>query len=179
MTYLQPPIDILLRHHFDTTLEGTIGVGRRRIEQVERLLREFLESDGPRTLCPCNLTILAAEGEFQPEAAFTRAMHADELLFALPLFLGEVAPQTDPLLRRVLLRTVEGLTRMLVGDGLVDQQDQMGTLWEIRYTLDRAKAELNGPRREKQRAARQAVEEEMARRRAALTASLLRSRGES
>ena len=134
-------------------------------------MRDFLESDGPRILCSCNLTILDAEREFQSGDVFARAMHADELLFALPLFLREVAPQTDPLLQRVLLRSIDALVGSIVRDDLIDQGDQMRTLWEIRGALNRAKAELNRPRREKQRATRQA-EEEVARRRAARWARL-------
>ncbi|WP_150306634.1 hypothetical protein [Planctomonas psychrotolerans] len=177
MNDLESTIDTILRSVFDALLEPARGVKFRRIQQVERLLREYLDTVGEATLCPCNRTLLSGERQWEPDGAFCRIMGADELFVALPFFVRQRAPLVDPLLRRMLAQCVDTLVGVLVGDRLVSADGRSDVLRDIRDALDDVLWELNRAARDKRRAARRArAEAETAKYRALVEAAVTRQR---
>jgi hypothetical protein len=78
-------------------------------------------------------------------------MHADDLIYVIPIFLQQPWLQAEPLLQRAQLEIAEWLTARIVHDRLVDYGDLSCPLLEIRVSIDRARRELNRERRERSR----------------------------
>lgn len=136
MRQLRPHIDEILSTFFQGQLEGKSGLRRRRIEGAQDRLRACLESDGERVLIDSDCTLLAAEREFHPTDAFVRTMHADDLICALNSFVSDKWMPADHVDRRVQLRIADALAGFIVGRRLVDAQDMMCFLLELRSGID-------------------------------------------
>ena len=160
MTQMKKPqlsIDSLLTPFFDSQREHNTGVTVKRITLIEKLLRECLERDGERFLSGRDKVLLAAEREFRAEDAFVRTMHADDLIYVLPLFLQEERLQENPIVRRLQLQLIDALTGHIIYGGYALYDDLVCQLYEIRGGIDRAKWVLNTVQREKQRERRLAA----------------------
>jgi hypothetical protein len=160
MTSLKKPqvtIDSLLTTFFDHQREQCSGVRRSRITLIEKLLRECLEQEGERFLVGRDQVVLAAEREFHAVGAFARTMHADDLIYVLPLFLQDERLQENPLVRRLQLQLTDALTGHIIYGGYALYDDLVCQLYEIRGGIDRAKWVLNTVAREKQREKRLAA----------------------
>lgn len=138
----RPPINYILRGFFDRRLDGTKGLTRARIVEVETQLRECIEAEAERVLVASDRTLLAAEREFHPTGAVARLMQADDLVFLLPIFLEPQWAPTQAQQRRVQLGLVDRLTGHLLVTGLVERYGMECPLIEIRSGIDRAKAQL-------------------------------------
>lgn len=162
MTVPRPHIDDILTSFFARECEGTKGVTRQRTELVERLLRECLEAEGARVLVDRDRIMLAAEHEFQPEGAFARTMHADDLIFVLPLFVQPPWLHSEPLVQRIQLYLTDALTGHIMYGGLADYDQLICQLYDIRNGIDSAKWALNRDRRDRQRVRRHSAAAERA-----------------
>jgi hypothetical protein len=146
-----PTIDEVLRPFFAQRLEGATGIRRKRIQQIEVLLREYLEAEADPVLTSSERALIAAERQFQPIGAFSRTMDAEALLFTLLGFLTPPHLAADPLLQRTQLSLAESLIARLVAIDLAGRD--LACFWyDLRAALDRAKCELNQSRREQQQA---------------------------
>jgi hypothetical protein len=134
--YLPPHVDEILTAFFDAQLVDKTGLRRRRIEAAGERLRACLESDGEQVLGDGDRTLLAAEREFFPGAAFGRAMHAEHIIFALCLFVGDRWMPRDRVDRRVQLRFADALGGFIVGRRLIDIRSMMSALWALRAAID-------------------------------------------
>ncbi len=160
MTTLKKPrlnIDSLLTTFFDHQREQCAGVRRTRITLIEKMLRECLEAEGEQFLSGRDQVVLSAEREFRPEQAFARTMHADDLIWVLPVFLHDEWMPENPLVRRLQLQLIDALTGHIIYGGYALYDDLVCQLYEIRGGIDRAKWVLNTVNREKQRERRLAA----------------------
>ncbi|TFB88637.1 hypothetical protein E3O25_15975 [Cryobacterium sp. TMT1-3] len=132
-------IDPILRQFFDHELAGKAGLSRSRIEVVERRLRECLEAEAERILVTGDLEILAAERQFMQDGAVARTMHADDLVFMLSLFVCDPWLPDDPVQRATQLRLAEYLTGHLLEARLVDREQVVCPLIDIRVAIDTEK----------------------------------------
>ena len=132
----RPTIDPILRQFFDTQLADKTGLARSRIEFVERRLRECVEAEAERILVSGDLAILAAEREFAQDGAVARTMHADDLIFILSLFVRDPWLSDDPVQRATQLRLSEYLTSHLLVARLVDREEVVCPLIDIRVAID-------------------------------------------
>lgn len=108
-----PTIERLLVPFFvEQTAEKT-GKRLRRVQEVERHLREYLEVAGHRGLSAEGLGILNFERQFHPDSAFIRCMRADDLLYTLATFIEPAWLPDDPVQARVQVSIVEKLMRWL------------------------------------------------------------------
>ena len=131
MTTHTPSINEILTTFFAARVELATGIARRRIEHVERRLRDCCEADGERVLETDDLAIVAVEREFDPVAVITRTMHAPDLLFILTLFVKPPWLFDDRLARRAQLKLSSELTRFLVAHRLVDYADYVCPILDI------------------------------------------------
>lgn len=177
MTASAPTIDDIFDSYLRAERDGASGINQLRIVLVESLLRECLENDGEKILTASDRILLEAERNFAAEGAFARTMHAEDLLFVLPLFLTSPWLLQKPLEQRVQLDLVEKLTAFLLRSGLVPREGRECILIDIGSAIDRARWELNRPQRERQRMRRAAQKADTAERRAGYMESL-RSRRE-
>jgi len=153
MNTTQPHIDEILRAFFERELEGSRGpITRQRITRVYQRLLVCLETDAESILVGDDRVLLAAERELEPDGAFVRTMHADDLLFGLDSFLRE--PWLDPMKQerqdqRVQLRLTSRLIRMLVSARLIDRYGCACILAELQSRISFASRPLY-PRRMQQ-----------------------------
>ncbi|MCI4659133.1 hypothetical protein [Cryobacterium zhongshanensis] len=139
MNTTQPHIDEILRAFFERELEGSRGpITRQRITRVYQRLLVCLETDAESILVGDDRVLLAAERELEPDGAFVRTMHADDLLFGLESFLRE--PWLDPMKQerqdqRVQLRLTSGLIRMLLLARLIDRYRYACPLAELQARI--------------------------------------------
>jgi len=146
MNTTQPHIDEILRAFFEHELEGRRGpVTRQRITRVYQRLLDCLETDAETILVADDRVVLAAERELQPDGAFVRTMHAEDLLFGLESFLRE--PWLDPSRQerqdqRVQLRLTSGLIRLLVSARLIDRDRCACPLAELQSRINDASRPL-------------------------------------
>ena len=143
----RPTIDTILRQFFDESVANKTGLARSRIELVEHRLRECLEAEAERILVSGDLDILAAERQFTPQGAVARTMHADDLIFVLVLFVRDPWLPDDLVQRATQLRLSEYLTAKLLTLRLVNREQQMCQLIDIRVGIDNEKAEVRRIRR--------------------------------
>jgi hypothetical protein len=142
MSRSRPTIDQIVAAFFASRLEDSTGLRRRRIEAVDARLRAFLEADGARILTTGDRALLDLERQFGGGNAFARTMHADDLLFALQLFLREPWLPDDVQDRRVQLRTVDALVYYLLARRLVDRHELACPLLQLQVAIDDAKSAL-------------------------------------
>jgi hypothetical protein len=152
MTAIRPTIDTLLDAFFPPFIEQTHGVLRARSLRVMTALDKFLEAEGEGILVPGDLVILAAEREFERRAAFARTMHAEDLVFALPLFLRKPWLHPDPLLQRVQLKVVQQLVVYLREHVCFSEVEVALPLAEIRTAIVSARRELTRAQQQLRRA---------------------------
>jgi hypothetical protein len=144
MSSNRPHIDEILVAFFDREREGKKGLTLQRIDLVERMLRQFLDAEGNRVLVDDDRILLEAEREFEPDGAFARTMHADDLVFALPIFLDS-SDMLEPLDRRVQLRMADRLVGTILRGRLVNQDELLCPLLEARVAIDNGRAQLRHP----------------------------------
>lgn len=142
MTNLRPAITTILRAFFDDRAVGTTGIARERILTTESRLREFLETEGERGLASSDRAILAAERQITPAGAFCRLMHADDLVYVLALFVEGDRLERGLIDRRVQLRLVDQLASWMLARGMVDREEVLCPLLELRGRISRARADL-------------------------------------
>ena len=141
MTNLRPTINEILERYFSARLEGKKGVTRERIETVERQLRACIEAEAERILVSSDLRLLAAERQFDPAGAVGRVMHADDLVFILSIFVRDPWLPDDPVQRHRQLQLTDALTGHLLGRRLVDRNELICPLLDIRAGIDRERQE--------------------------------------
>ncbi|HEV7948664.1 MAG TPA: hypothetical protein VGP24_02740 [Glaciihabitans sp.] len=146
----RPTINDILVPFFNRYVSENSGVRRHRIVLSESQLRKALETEGERVLLPAEQAILGAEREFGHIDTFARVMHADDLIFALPLALHPTYLLPDPLDQRVQLEMYDRLTGNVIAARLIPPSGLECPLWDIRGAIDRAKWELNRARRDQE-----------------------------
>ncbi|MCU1415157.1 MAG: hypothetical protein JWN80_2497 [Microbacteriaceae bacterium] len=140
-------IDQLLNEHF--AREGATLVGRKkeRLDLVEQRLREFLETRADRILETGQLIAVEAAREAGVDAAFCLTCFADDLIFALPLYLEDVdftpADRED---RRVQLAQVQKLADFVRSCRLFSESDMSCPLLDLGYQLREGKRLLAASR---------------------------------
>jgi hypothetical protein len=82
-----PSITDLLDEFFAGYQENAPAAVHARTTTVRADLEQHLELEGPRILTTGQLAILTTEKQFNPEGAFARTMHADDLYYALQRYL--------------------------------------------------------------------------------------------
>jgi len=141
MTNLRPTINVILERFFSARLEGTKGLTRERIETVERHLRACIEAEAEHILVDSDRRLLAAERQFDPAGAVGRVMHADDLVFILSIFVEAPWLPDDPVQRQRQLQLTDALTGHLLGRRLVDRDEVICPLLDIRAGIDRDRRE--------------------------------------
>jgi len=142
----RPHIDEILAAHMTYQLDGLSGLRRRRIETAERHLRLCMEVDGPRVLTTHDRAVLDLERQFTPHDAFLRTMHADDLLLVLNVYVREPWLLPDRVDRRAQLRFADALAGLVLGRRLVDRDEWMCELLDLRAAIDVAKSDLKRER---------------------------------
>lgn len=137
-----PHVDEILTEFFSVQLEGESGLRQRRIERLESVLREFLETEGPHILIDQDSVLLAAEREFRHDGAFARTMHAGDIIFALPTFVAAPWLHGDRADQRTQVQLAEDLARFILEFDLIDRHEMVSALWDLRSVIDTAKKEL-------------------------------------
>lgn len=136
----RPHIDEILTAFLSAQLKDKTGLRRRRIISADAQLRRCLETDGHRILIDGDRSVLDLEREITPEDAFVRTMHADDLLFALDIYISEPWLLPDRIDRGVQLRFAETLAMQLISWRLIDQWDLSCALLHLQGSIRRAKA---------------------------------------
>lgn len=136
----RPHIDEILTAFLSAQLKDKTGLRRRRTISADAQLRRCLETDGHRILIDGDRSVLDLEREITPEDAFVRTMYADDLLFALDIFVSEPWLLPDRIDRGVQLRFAETLSMQLISWRLIDQWDLSCALLHLRGAIRRAKA---------------------------------------
>jgi len=143
----EPTIRSILAEFFDEETTHKRGVIRQRNLAVQTMLGRYLELEGERTLTDPGIAILRAERAFEPNGAFTRTMHAEDLLVALTGFLEPPWLAIDLLLRHRQLALVSALLDFLCREMLIDEWGAACFLLETRAQIDRGKRALADERR--------------------------------
>ncbi|WP_404475414.1 hypothetical protein [Microbacterium aerolatum] len=141
MSTQRPHIDEILTAFLSAQLKNKTGLRRRRIVTAEVQLRRCMETDGHRILTDGDRSVLKLEQEISPESAFARTMFADDLLFALGIYVSEPWLLPDRIDRDVQLRFAEALSAQLISWRLIDQWDLSCAILEVRGSIRRAKLE--------------------------------------
>ncbi|RLQ84190.1 hypothetical protein [Mycetocola zhadangensis] len=152
-------IEEVLVSFFGKEHDASTGIRQKRIEQVDKLLRRYLETEATTFLTTPELALVEAEREFNPKAAVVRTVQAEALLFGLKSFVEPPYLDPDPLLRRVQLQCVEKLAWRLITTELRGEDTGCVEI-DLDCALRRAKDELTRERREKTSARRRALLDE-------------------
>jgi hypothetical protein len=148
MTTARRTIDEILQPFFAALAHGKKGLTLRRIQEVERHLRQCGESEAERVLIASDLAVLAAERQFDPDGAVARVMHADDLVFILAIFVQPDWQPSDPVQRRMQLRITEQLALNLVRRRLIDRSSLACPLIDIEIGIERGREEARRQQRE-------------------------------
>jgi hypothetical protein len=140
---MKPTIDEILHVFFLQRLDGTGGVTRKRILLIERALRACLEEVGSRILTNRDVAILTLERAIDPHDAFARTMFADDLIFALPLFISEPYLFAGLTERTLQLRITGALKRFVTRSGLVDPWELSCAIIDLDIALKQARQSRN------------------------------------
>jgi hypothetical protein len=105
-------------HHL---LTGTPS-SRKRLIKVMSHLTTYLEEEGDAFLTHSSRRILDAETELDPIAPFVRTMHADDLFYSLPHYLGPGHSFVTTMDRRAQIEIVVHLADWMRGQGYVDDR---------------------------------------------------------
>lgn len=147
-----PKIDDILSTVFLEARSLSTGVKHRRTLQVEREVRAFIEAETVPYLTDDELTLLAAEQEFEPSGAACRVLGAEVLIVALVGFIKPPYLAPDLLLRRVQLDLVDALVRYAAYDVLRGQdvgsirREYRSAMWHARDRLKRDRQEQSWAR---------------------------------
>jgi hypothetical protein len=141
MNIAAPTIDVILEAFFLEQGITASPMRQRRLKSLEFRLCDYLEVEGERILVTADLELLASERQFDPEGAFRRTMHADDLLFALPGFLERCVP-ADLTDGRLHVATIGALASWLITRRLIDQAGLECILLDVDAALRRGKADL-------------------------------------
>jgi hypothetical protein len=139
---VSPSIDEILTAFFAREHAAASGIRSRRLERIEAGLRRCLETDCDRVLDERGLSLLRVERVFEPEGAFTRSMRADDLVFALPVFLDDRWLQQDPADRRLQVRIALRIVDFLLERRLIDERDLACPLIELKVEASQVRARL-------------------------------------
>jgi hypothetical protein len=119
ITVIHPPINIVLDDFFTSYKPAATSALRRRIELVRSDLLTHLELEGPRILTAGQLALLATEKQFNPDGAFARTGHADDLYYALEHYLIPAHAQAGLDQRELQLDVVAALAAKLWAERLI------------------------------------------------------------
>jgi hypothetical protein len=133
-------LDDLLTEFFGERSRGVTGIKLRRVADLERRLRSHLEAEGARVLVDRDKAILEMERGLNPDGAFCRTMHGDDLIYALSGFL-EASISTDPADVRLELATVGPLVNWLIDHG-VDSYGMECPIYDLEGAVRRGRAAL-------------------------------------
>jgi hypothetical protein len=118
-----PTISLLLHEFFADYKPGASPAARARIAIVRVDLDRHLEAEGPRILTTGQLAILASEKQFGSPAAFARTMHADDLYYALSLYLDPASALDGLAERTTQLDVIAALAESLWSRRLVSNRN--------------------------------------------------------
>ncbi len=138
----RPSIDEILTAFFAREQALASGVRAQRLGRVERVLRRCLEADCDRVLDERGLSLLQVERVFEPEGAFARSMRADDLAFALLVFLEDRWLEADASDRRLQVRIALRVVDFLLERRLIDERDLACPLIELKVQASRIRAQL-------------------------------------
>jgi hypothetical protein len=138
----RPSIDELFTAFFAREQAAASGIRSERMERVEAALRRCLETDCDRVLDERGLSLLQVERVFEPEGAFARSMRADDLVFALLVFLEDRWLAVDPGDRRLQVRIALRIVDFLLERRLVDERDLACPLIELKVQASRIRSRL-------------------------------------
>jgi hypothetical protein len=138
----EPTIDHVLTAFFNDRKDGVTGLRRRRIDGVERRLRECLEREGHHVLCDDCRVLLELERQFGSAGAFARTMYADALLLLLRRFIDPPWLPPDPQDRRVQLRLADALAAYLDAHRLFDRRAYAIPFLELQCSILQAREAL-------------------------------------
>ena len=138
----RPSIDEILTAFFAREQAAASGVRSQRLERVEAALRRCLETDCDRVLDERGLSLLEVERVFEPDGAFARAMRADDLVFALIVFLEDRRLAADVGDRRLQVHIALRIVDFLLERRLVDERDLACPLIELKIQASRIRGQL-------------------------------------
>jgi hypothetical protein len=138
----RPSIDEILTAFFARERAASAGVRARRLDRIEASLRRCLEVDCDRVLDERGLSLLEVERVFEPAGAFARSMRADDLAFALLVFLEDRWLEADPGDRRLQVRVALRIVDFLLERRLIDERDLACPLIELKVQAGHVRARL-------------------------------------
>jgi hypothetical protein len=138
----RPSIDEILTTFFARERAAASGTRSQRVDRVEATLRRCLEVDCDRVLDDRGLSLLHVERIFEPAGAFARSMRADDLAFALLVFLEDRWLAADPSDRRLQVRMALRIVDFLLERRLIDERDLACPLVELKVQASRIRAQL-------------------------------------
>lgn len=137
-------INDILTRHLEAAVAGRAGLRKRRIEAADERLRAFLEEEGHRILTSGDVALLELERQLNPEGAFVRIMHADDLVFALPGFVDLEfgwMPE-DRVDRGVQVRFANSLLTFALMHRLVDTSQCSCPILQAQHAISHARTAL-------------------------------------
>jgi hypothetical protein len=135
----RPTITRVLRDFFDAQFASMPPVRRERAVQIEHRLRAFLEAEGEQGLVTFDLVLLRTERQISPTGAFSRLMHADDLVVALPGFVADAWLPADPVDRRLQVRLAGQLLDHVIGRALIDPGEMACFVLEAEARISQAR----------------------------------------
>jgi hypothetical protein len=138
----RPSIDEILTAFFARERATASGIRAERLDRIEAALRLCLERDCDRVLDERGLSLLQVERVFEPAGAFARSMRADDLAFALLVFLEDRWLEPDPADRRLQVRLALRIVDFLLERRLIDERDLACPLIELKVQAGRVRARL-------------------------------------
>jgi hypothetical protein len=142
MSSSRPSIDEILTAFFAREHATASGIRSSRLEGIEAGLRRCLEVDCDRVLDERGLSLLRVERVLEPHGAFARSMRADDLVFALIVFLEDRWLAADAGDRRLQVRIALRIVDFLLERRLVDERDLACPLIELKVEVSRVRARL-------------------------------------
>ncbi|WP_417510827.1 hypothetical protein [Microbacterium sp.] len=139
MNTQRPHIDEILTAFLNAQIKEKTGLRRRRIVTAEEHLRHCMEAEGHRILTNGDLALLKLEREIAPDNAFARTMFADDLLYALGIYVSDSWLLPDRIDRGVQLRFADDLTTQLIDWRLIDEYSLSCAVLDVRGSIHQAK----------------------------------------
>lgn len=138
-TSVPPTITTILREFFDAQFASMPPTLRERAVETEYRLRDYLETEGERVLVTSDRALLRAEKQISPTGAFSRLMHADDLVVALPGFVAEARLPADPVDRRLQVGLAGQLLKHVIGRALIDPREMACFVLEAEARIGQAR----------------------------------------
>ncbi|WP_028279617.1 hypothetical protein [Arthrobacter sp. H5] len=135
----QTSVEHILQRYFAANSVGKHPVTAARYARVEAHLLRYLEYDGAASLDPRVAVLLALERQFEARAAFSRLLGAEELVFALPRFLGQEWLLEDFHDRLAQISLISRLVQWLCGRQLVDSRWHRHAVIQTRAAAEKAR----------------------------------------